>query len=201
MKLLPVTTHPPHPFLSFSLIHGIIFSCCLLVVNQFYQSRVIDEFVLQGNSATMKCSIPSFVADFVYVDSWFSDQEEEFGMNSDNYGIRDLLLSSPIIPGFHCTILKSMGKGLSLVSFSQISVVNQYYEPQVYDAFVIKGNPAIFKCQIPSFVSDHVEIVEWVDTDNGSYTMVETNLGTYLSDLTKDCPYPSEVFLQKKTRN
>jgi hypothetical protein len=57
------------------------------VVNQFYQSRVIDEFVLQGNSATMKCSIPSFVADFVYVDSWFSDQEEEFGMNSDNYGI------------------------------------------------------------------------------------------------------------------
>jgi hypothetical protein len=48
----------------------------------------------------------------------------------------------------------------------------------VYDAFVIKGNPAIFKCQIPSFVSDHVEIVEWVDTDNGSYKMLGPKMGT-----------------------
>jgi hypothetical protein len=56
------------------------------VVNQFYQSRVIDEFVLQGNAATMKCSIPSFVADFVYVDAWFADDDEEFAMGSDKYG-------------------------------------------------------------------------------------------------------------------
>lgn len=49
------------------------------------------------------------------------------------------------------------------------AVVNQYFEAQVYDVFVIKGNTAIFKCQIPSFVSDHVDVVSWQDTDNNKY--------------------------------
>lgn len=48
-------------------------------------------------------------------------------------------------------------------------VVNQYFEAQVYDVFVIRGNSAIFKCQIPSFVTDHVEIVSWQDTEGGVY--------------------------------
>lgn len=47
--------------------------------------------------------------------------------------------------------------------------MNQYYEAQVYDVFVIKGNTALFKCQIPSFVADHVEIIEWVTTDGQTY--------------------------------
>ncbi|CAH0555671.1 unnamed protein product [Brassicogethes aeneus] len=49
------------------------------------------------------------------------------------------------------------------------AVVTQYYEAQVYDVFVIKGNTAVFKCQIPSFVSDHVEIVSWQDTQGNQY--------------------------------
>lgn len=40
----------------------------------------------------------------------------------------------------------------------------------MYDVFVIKGNVAIFKCNIPSFVSDHVEIIEWTDTEGGVYS-------------------------------
>lgn len=50
-------------------------------------------------------------------------------------------------------------------------MVNQYYEAQVYDVFVIKGNTALFKCQIPSFVADHVEIIEWATTDGHTYGM------------------------------
>lgn len=50
-------------------------------------------------------------------------------------------------------------------------MVNQYYEAQVYDVFVIKGNTALFKCQIPSFVADHVEIVEWVTTDGQMFAL------------------------------
>lgn len=50
-------------------------------------------------------------------------------------------------------------------------MVNQYYEAQVYDVFVIKGNTALFKCQIPSFVADHVEIIEWATTDGQTYGM------------------------------
>lgn len=40
----------------------------------------------------------------------------------------------------------------------------------MYDEYVIKGNAAVLKCNIPSFVSDHVEIVEWIDTNGGIYT-------------------------------
>jgi hypothetical protein len=44
------------------------------VIQQFYQTRVNDEFVLIGNSATLKCLIPSFVADFVSIAEWLDDE-------------------------------------------------------------------------------------------------------------------------------
>lgn len=34
-----------------------------------------DEFVLRGNTAILKCLVPSFVADFVHVVSWSMDNE------------------------------------------------------------------------------------------------------------------------------
>lgn len=49
-------------------------------------------------------------------------------------------------------------------------MVSQSYESQVYDEYVIKGNAAILKCNIPSFVSDHVEITEWIDSNGLQYT-------------------------------
>jgi hypothetical protein len=33
----------------------------------------------------------------------------------------------------------------------------------------MRGNTAIFKCQIPSFVSDHVDLTEWISTENDTY--------------------------------
>ncbi|XP_036142494.1 Down syndrome cell adhesion molecule-like protein Dscam2 isoform X2 [Monomorium pharaonis] len=51
------------------------------VVQQFYETRVIDEFVLRGNTATLKCLVPSFVADFVDVIEW---QAEDGSMYSTN---------------------------------------------------------------------------------------------------------------------
>ncbi|XP_041784498.1 Down syndrome cell adhesion molecule-like protein Dscam2 isoform X39 [Anopheles merus] len=60
------------------------------------------------------------------------------------------------------------------------AVVNQYYEAQVYDVFVIRGNTALFKCQIPSFVADHVEIIEWTATDGTSFKKDETFDGKYM---------------------
>lgn len=47
------------------------------VVHQFYQTRVIDEFVLRGNSATLKCLVPSFVADFIDVEAWLDEEGVE----------------------------------------------------------------------------------------------------------------------------
>lgn len=57
------------------------------------------------------------------------------------------------------------------------SVVSQFYESQVYDEYVIKGNPAVLKCNIPSFVSDHVEIIEWLDTNGGQYFRDDNSSG------------------------
>lgn len=48
------------------------------VVTQYYDIDVIKEFAIRGNAALMKCQIPSFVADFVGVVSWHTDQNEDF---------------------------------------------------------------------------------------------------------------------------
>ncbi|XP_037886831.1 Down syndrome cell adhesion molecule-like protein Dscam2 isoform X6 [Glossina fuscipes] len=46
------------------------------VVQQFYESEVNNEYVIRGNAAVLKCSIPSFVADFVQVVSWQDESGE-----------------------------------------------------------------------------------------------------------------------------
>ncbi|XP_072765895.1 Down syndrome cell adhesion molecule 1 isoform X38 [Anoplolepis gracilipes] len=52
------------------------------VVQQFYETRVIDEFVLCGNTATLKCLVPSFVADFVDVIEWLAEDGSMYSANS-----------------------------------------------------------------------------------------------------------------------
>lgn len=39
------------------------------------------------------------------------------------------------------------------------------------------------KCNIPSFVSDHVEIIEWVDSNGSHYTRDEDNSGKFKAKL------------------
>ena len=48
----------------------------------FYKANVIN-----GNDALLKCEIPSFVADFVTVESWIDSNENEyFAEVNTNYG-------------------------------------------------------------------------------------------------------------------
>lgn len=56
-----------------------------LVVSQFYDTDVNKAYVIRGNAAILKCEIPSFVADFVTVVSWHTDQDETF-YPSEQYG-------------------------------------------------------------------------------------------------------------------
>lgn len=71
-----------------SLIY--IYFCVLShqVVHQAYEIRVIDEFILLGNAAIMKCLLPSFVSDFVQVMSWvvIDDDNTEINPSATNYG-------------------------------------------------------------------------------------------------------------------
>ncbi|GIX77124.1 down syndrome cell adhesion molecule-like protein Dscam2 [Caerostris darwini] len=59
------------------------------VVNQKYEIRLSDEFVLRGNMALLRCPIPSFVSDYVKVTSW--ERIDGFlitpGIISGKYGI------------------------------------------------------------------------------------------------------------------
>lgn len=58
----------------------------IIVVSQHYDTDGSKEYVIRGNSAIIKCQIPSFVADFVSVVSWHTDQDETF--YADNkYGL------------------------------------------------------------------------------------------------------------------
>ncbi|XP_052841694.1 cell adhesion molecule Dscam2 isoform X24 [Drosophila gunungcola] len=56
------------------------------VVQQFYESEVNNEYVIRGNAAVLKCSIPSFVADFVQVVSWQDEEGQLYGSLGDKQG-------------------------------------------------------------------------------------------------------------------
>ncbi|XP_047530746.1 Down syndrome cell adhesion molecule-like protein Dscam2 isoform X17 [Vanessa atalanta] len=56
------------------------------VVQQQYESEVNNEYVIRGNSAILKCSIPSFVADFVNVISWHDEAGNSFNFNTSMDG-------------------------------------------------------------------------------------------------------------------
>ena len=55
------------------------------VVGQDYQSEIMSEHVILGNDAIFKCSIPSFVTDFVQVEAWL-DSEAIAHYQTANYG-------------------------------------------------------------------------------------------------------------------
>ena len=54
-------------------------------MSQNYNTRVSPEDVILGNDAIMKCSIPSFVSDFVQVQDW-KDSEGLLLFPDANYG-------------------------------------------------------------------------------------------------------------------
>jgi len=55
-------------------------------VNQFYGADILMEYVIRGNAAVLKCSIPSFVADFVQVVSWQDEEGQLYGSLGDQQG-------------------------------------------------------------------------------------------------------------------
>lgn len=55
------------------------------MVSQSYAVNLMEEYVLRGNAAILKCHIPSFVSEYVMVVSWIiSEGEEEVEINLDS---------------------------------------------------------------------------------------------------------------------
>lgn len=58
-------------------------------------------------------------------------------------------------------------------------VVAQLYDTDVNKAYIIRGNAAVLKCEIPSFVADFVSVVSW-HTDKEESFFPETEYGIYM---------------------
>ncbi|XP_048522534.1 Down syndrome cell adhesion molecule homolog isoform X5 [Dendroctonus ponderosae] len=54
----------------------------------------MDESVLKGNTAILKCHIPSFVSDYVFVISWLQDDGHEILADGGPYDSKYLVLPS-----------------------------------------------------------------------------------------------------------
>lgn len=55
------------------------------MANNLYKTGVGEEYIILGNDALIKCNVPSFVSDFVSVDSW-EDSEGVQIFHDDNIG-------------------------------------------------------------------------------------------------------------------
>jgi len=56
-------------------------------VTQSYNTYGDQEDIIRGNSAVLKCKIPSFVADFLEVVSWHDDLGTVYSSHDSNFGM------------------------------------------------------------------------------------------------------------------
>lgn len=119
---------------------------------------------MRGNAAILKCTIPSFVADFVHVVAWIDEDGYEFVPSSErNFSggkRRSKLTKFPEIPDSNFMLSFWI-----LILTNYQTVVNQFYDAEITKEYVMRGNSAILKCLIPSFVADFVHVVAWINED------------------------------------
>ena len=54
-------------------------------------------------------------------------------------------------------------------TISLLVVIQQNYKSGPEEEYVILGNDALMKCKIPSFVSDFVNVVSWLDNEGKEF--------------------------------
>ena len=125
--------------------------------------------MIRGNAAILKCSIPSFVGDFVNVISWQDEAGNSFTYEENKEGDGTICLTkyNILIPKCLQTCQFLILPKIQRDAF--IAVVTQYYEAEVVSEYVIRGNTAVLKCNIPSFVADFVKVEAWVNSEGGEY--------------------------------
>ena len=56
-----------------------------------------------------------------------------------------------------------------------IAAVNQEYMTGASDEYVVSGNFALMKCEIPSFVADLVKVINWQDNNGEMFATNSAN--------------------------
>jgi Down syndrome cell adhesion molecule-like protein 1 len=140
-------------------------------VLQPYESEAANEYVIRGNSALLKCVIPSFVADFIRVVSWtiVSERSGELVLDLESSGSVQRLICFEILD------LKSTPNEIIALSghvtcSSVPAVVLQPYESETGNEYVIRGNSALLKCDIASYMADLVYTESWIDSQGRVYS-------------------------------
>lgn len=69
----------------------------------------------------------------------------------------------------------------AIISFSifYFAVVLQEYQAHVYDEYVIHGNTAVFRCQVPDFMKEFLTVTSWT-RDDGLVIVHHKNAGKVL---------------------
>ncbi|CAL1264725.1 unnamed protein product [Larinioides sclopetarius] len=58
-------------------------------------------------------------------------------------------------------------------------VIKQRFNPQVYDDFVVRGNTAVLRCHLPTFVKEYVSVDSWIRNDDYVLKMTDTRIRSY----------------------
>ena len=81
--------------------------------------------------------------------------------------------SSPLFPLWVALAESFLSNSLSSLTFL---VANQYFEAEVLSEYIIKGNAALIKCNIPSFVSDFARVEAWLGSDGQEFKYNGVNM-------------------------
>ncbi|KAF0295698.1 Down syndrome cell adhesion molecule-like protein Dscam2 [Amphibalanus amphitrite] len=158
-------------------------------VSQEYASGVIDQYVIVGNAAVLQCQIPSFVGDFVTVQSWEDSAGGTYFPSSGYVVSLDYRAETEnefVIRGnaaaLRCKLPTFVAELVQVASWqdsaggsyfpSQSYVVSQAYQVEIDNEFVVLGNAAVVQCKLPSYVADFVQVASWEDSDGGSYSIL-----------------------------
>ena len=98
-----------------------------LVVNQNYMTEATNEYVITGNSALMRCVIPSFVSDFISLQNWQDEKGNVMVPHTNNYGRQQQKTLRVICNCLIYTSLHNVNwviKKLELVIYSKDQFVN-----------------------------------------------------------------------------
>lgn len=63
--------------------------------------------------------------------------------------------------------------------YHKIVVVTQFYITEAENEYVIKGNAAVMKCKIPSFVADFVQVEAWINAEDGTVLTHSNDSSSY----------------------
>ena len=104
------------------------------------------------------------MTDFVSVVSWTDEQEIEFFPSDQSMGTFRWLR-------FYLTNKNNV-----------FTVVAQDYNTEAHNVYVIIGNVALLKCEIPSFVADFVSVVSWTDEQEIEFFPFDQSMGKLVNN-------------------